>query len=92
MTNSLTPDLASFVANAVSAGKYDSPEAVVAAGLRLLQEQEQEFDDLRRKVQEGIDEIDRGEFIEITSSAEMQEFFEDIKRRYRERSRVEKAG
>jgi antitoxin ParD1/3/4 len=90
MTNSLPPDLAAFVQASVAAGTYDSPEAVVVAGVRLLQERQQKYDEyVRREVQKGLDELERGEYIELKNDEEIDAFFEDIRRRGLERLQAE---
>lgn len=45
-------------------GRYASVAAVVEAGLQLLAEEEEWSDELRREVQVGLDEIDRGEIMD----------------------------
>jgi antitoxin ParD1/3/4 len=85
MTNSLPPDLSAFVNQSIATGKYASPDEVVVAGLRLLQEQAREVEELRKKLQEGIDALDRGDYTAINSETELEEFFQDIRRRGIER-------
>lgn len=45
-----------IVDEAVRSGRYGSPEEVIAVGLRLLEEQERKFADLRRSIQEALAE------------------------------------
>ena len=65
MNVSLTPELESFVKRKVAAGKYHSASEVMREALRLLEEQDAIRDmklaALRKQVQEGLDELDRGE-------------------------------
>ena len=62
-----SPDLERFVQEKVAGGIYRSPEEVIAAGLALLQHDPDaeipsaELDELRRKIQVGIDQLDRGD-------------------------------
>ena len=60
MNIQIPPDLNSFVEELVAGGKYGSPDQVFVEGLRLLQVREQ----LRRDVDLGIAQLDRGEGIE----------------------------
>ena len=54
----------------VESGKYRSPDDVIAKALELLNEHDeelaQELVEVRAKVQEGIDQLTRGEFVECT--------------------------
>jgi antitoxin ParD1/3/4 len=89
MNVSLTPELEAFVHDKVASGRYTSASEVVRESLRLLEEREwlreRRIDDLRKEIQIGIDELQRGEGITLNSDEEKAEFFEDIKRRGRER-------
>ncbi|MEQ1762602.1 MAG: type II toxin-antitoxin system ParD family antitoxin [Pyrinomonadaceae bacterium] len=89
MNVSLTPELEAFVHDKVASGRYTSASEVVRESLRLLEEREwlreRRIDDLRKDIQIGIDELQRGEGITLNSEKEKEEFFEDIKRRGRER-------
>lgn len=62
----LPPDLESFVDALVRAGHYDDPSAVVRRALRVLQEieakREAKLVELRRLVQEGLDDEDGEEW------------------------------
>lgn len=86
MNISLPPALEKFVQNKIGSGRYSTASEVVRDGLRMLQEQDQlhqmRLDDLRREVQIGIDEIERGEGITYDS---IDDFIEDVKKRGRER-------
>lgn len=65
---SLTPELARFVDGQVRGGLYSTASEVVREGLRMLVEREKlrelRHEELRRQVQAGIDELDRGEGID----------------------------
>lgn len=56
-----------FVQEEVASGRYDSAQEVVREGLRLLHEQEildqQRRERLNEQIQEGLDQLDRGEGI-----------------------------
>jgi antitoxin ParD1/3/4 len=55
----ITPDLEEMVQSILRGGQYDSESAVLREALSLLRQR----DRLRRDVQEGIAELDRGERI-----------------------------
>jgi len=65
MNVSLTPELEKLVASKVQSGRYQSASEVIREGLRLLEDQDRlraaQLDEVRRKIQTGLDELDRGE-------------------------------
>ena len=67
MNVSLTPELESLIEGKVKSGLYSSASEVVREALRLLQQRDQEreamLEELRRKVQVGIEQADRGEVV-----------------------------
>jgi antitoxin ParD1/3/4 len=67
MNVSLTPELELLVQNKVQSGRYQSASEVIREGLRLLADQdrlrEAQLAEVRRKIQTGIDQLDRGEGI-----------------------------
>jgi len=68
MNVSLTPELERWVSTKVEDGRYRSASEVVREGLRLLQEREEEraarLEALRRDIQVGTDQLDRGEGVD----------------------------
>ena len=67
MNVSLTPDLEELVQKKVQSGRYTSASEVVREALRLLAERDElrevEMQALRAKVEQGLDEARRGEFV-----------------------------
>ena len=67
MTVTLTPEQEKFVAERMSRGGYSSPEKVLDEGLKLI-EQKEEYErrhaELKREIQIGVDQINRGEFVD----------------------------
>ena len=65
MNVSLTPELEKMINAKVSTGRYHSASEVVREALRLLEEQEQvrrwRMEELRREIDRGIEQIERGE-------------------------------
>lgn len=65
MNVSLTPELERFIAEQVEAGRYRSASEVVRDAVRLLQAQLEEravkLEALRKAVEVGLSELDRGE-------------------------------
>jgi antitoxin ParD1/3/4 len=60
MNVSLPAELENFVQNLVLTGSYPGPSEVVGEALQMLKRHEE----LRREIQVGIDELDRGEFVD----------------------------
>ena len=67
MNVSLTPELEKLVASKVQSGRYQSASEVIREGLRLLEYQDRlraaQLEEVRRKIQVGLDQLDRGEGI-----------------------------
>jgi len=67
MNVSLTPELEKLVASKVQSGRYQSASEVIREGLRLLEDQDRlraaQLEEVRRKIQVGLDQLDRGEGI-----------------------------
>jgi putative addiction module CopG family antidote len=61
MVLSMPADLDAFVHQAVATGVFESEEAVVVAGLRLLQQRERHLEELRAELRPALTELDRGE-------------------------------
>lgn len=72
-----------FVSDAVASGRYRSEEELIAAALRLLEDRDRRLTALREDIQIGIDELDRGEGIDLSEPSVRQKFFDDIKARGR---------
>jgi len=72
---SLTPELEKLVNDEMKSGRYKSPNEVVREGLRLVRLRRQKLAALRREIQIGIDEIERGDYVEYGS---VDELFHDI--------------
>ena len=85
---SLTPHLEELVRDKVKSGLYNSASEVVREALRLMQDRdrvrEMRLEDLRKEIQIGIDQGDRGEFVELDSRG-LKGFFDDIKAEGRQR-------
>ena len=67
----LTRHLDSFIASGIEKGHYSDASEVVCEGLRLLEQREAEdrakVEWLRGATQEGIDAIERGEYVTLSS-------------------------
>jgi antitoxin ParD1/3/4 len=67
MNVSLTPELEKLVMRKVQSGLYQSASEVIREGLRLLEDQDRlrelHLAEVRKKIQAGLDQLDRGEGI-----------------------------
>ncbi len=68
-------DIEATINKLVENGRYSDPVDVVREAVRLLEERESQRDSLRAKLQIGLDQIERGEVIEVTP-----EFWEELDR------------
>ncbi len=84
MNISLTPELEQYIHGKVQGGMFHSASEVVREELRLLKEKDElhqrKLDRLRREIQVGIDQADRGQARPIAD-----ELIRDIKDRGRRR-------
>jgi antitoxin ParD1/3/4 len=92
---SLTPELEQLVTAKISTGQYQSANDMICEGLRLLQERdelrEEQLEALRKEIRLGLEQLDRGEATDY-DDASLQELFERIKRRGRDRLEKESQG
>ena len=65
---SFTPQQAKFLAACVASGRYQSTSEVVREALRLLEDRQRrrevELERARALIQEGADQLDRGEVVD----------------------------
>ena len=84
-----------FISAYVHSGRYLSASEVVREGLRLLQEREQfrqaRLEQLRKEVDKGVAQLDRGEYVELDRH-ELKSHFDGVKARGRKRLAKEKAA
>jgi len=84
MNVSLTPELERLIHKKVESGLYLSASEVVREALRLLEERDMlqalKHEELRREIQIGIDQADRGELLDGA------EVFEKLRTKVRAKS------
>lgn len=78
-----------FIKEMMKEGRYQNASEVVRAGLRLLEDHEEEqrlkLERLRAEVQKGLDDVEAGRYITFNNREEMSDFFKDIRKQARER-------
>jgi antitoxin ParD1/3/4 len=76
--SAVPPEFTPFVEHQISSGRYQSPDEVIAAGLRLLQDRETRLEELRNELRPAIEELDSGGGIKLNSDAELDRFFKQL--------------
>lgn len=71
----LTDHMSQLVDSLVASGRYQNASEAMRAGLRLLEKEETEWNDVRRGVLEGLEQVRRGEFAEGTGEDAMRRAF-----------------
>jgi antitoxin ParD1/3/4 len=88
MNVSLTPQLEEMVNKKVASGRYNSASEVVREALRLLEDQdrlrEMRIAELRKEIAIGLEQLDRGEYVEY-DEASLKRRFDEIKAEGRKR-------
>jgi hypothetical protein len=84
MLDAYPPDLREFVAQKIAAGEFKSAEEFAVQAAELYRELDRRQADLKRSVEEGLAQIESGDYIELNGDEELREFFEGVKRRGRE--------
>ena len=90
MTMNIPVEFEQFVEDQVALGNYPSAQEVIFDALGLLREQK--LDALRSAIQVGIDQLDRGEGIDIEDEDALREFFDGIEAEGRQEIAAERAG
>lgn len=67
-----------FIDEEVRAGVYKDVDEAIHAGLRLLKSKEGKNAELRRLIQEGIDDVEAGRVIEFESAADLTRYIMDM--------------
>jgi antitoxin ParD1/3/4 len=78
MTVEIPPEHQQFVKAAIASGQFKSEAQVIGEALRLLEEHGRQADYLRREMQVGLDDLERGDYVEH-DDASLKELFEQIK-------------
>ena len=82
MAIQLPVDLEEQIRQKVASGAYDDPSAVIRAAIRLLDKRDQQLQEVRALVAEGLASIERGDVQELTP-----ELWEEIEREADEKLR-----
>jgi putative addiction module CopG family antidote len=88
MIESLPSDLQSSKRAQVLAGNYSSESEVVTKAIRLLRDQQENYERFRAEVQRRLKSLDEGDYIELNGDEELAQFFEELKHQVREKHAV----
>ena len=81
MTITLTPALAKLVRESVERGDYANADAVIQEAVhRLFEAEETGRGELLKAIQDGIDDLDRGDFVDYDEQT-IEHLAEDVHRR-----------
>jgi Arc/MetJ-type ribon-helix-helix transcriptional regulator len=69
-------DIAKFIASEIANGEYASEQALLQDAVRQLRDRN--LNSLRKELQFGLDEIERGDCHELNNETEVAEFFTDL--------------
>lgn len=82
MNVSLTPELEKFIHDKVASGMYSSASEVVREAIRGLHERDLldqiKLEELRKDIQIGLDQLDRGEFVRFDRHQMMERVLQRI--------------
>ena len=82
MNISLTPKLEQMVREKVDSGYYNNASEVVREAVRLLKRTEErhalKMERLRAAIRDGDEALARGEFTDLDSDRELDEFFAEL--------------
>ncbi len=82
MNFSLTPSLEQFVRDRANSGDYNNASEVVRDAIRLLKRAEErgasKMERLRAAIRDGDEALARGEFTDVDSDRELDEFFAEL--------------
>ena len=82
MNVSLTPSLEQFVRDRAESGDYNNASEVVRDAIRLLRRVEErralKMERLRAAIRDGDEALERGEFTDLNSDRELDEFFAEL--------------
>ncbi len=82
MNVSLTPSLEQFVRDLAESGDYNNASEVVREAIRLLKRAEErralKMERLRAAIRDGDEALARGEFTDLDSDRELDEFFAEL--------------
>ena len=91
MAEALSSEVENLVRRHVDGHRFTSANDVILVAMRLFDELERRYgDELESAIKRGFAQIDGGEGIELNDEGALRGFFDDIKRRGRQRIEASK--
>ncbi len=84
MSVDIPTELLPYVRDVIASGQYPSESALVGEAIRLLRERDKD----RKLIEAGLDELDRGDYLEF-DDAELQQFLQNAQRQAFDELRAE---
>lgn len=85
MAYSLPPDLEQFIEEELAEGKYANENELICEAVRALRTRERQLNQLRAQIAPAAARLGRGEGIVLSNEKELEEFFDSVRHRGRER-------
>ncbi len=90
----LTEQCERFVESSVTSGRFSNPSEIVCEGLRLLEQREQEdaakTEWLRAAAKTGFEDIENGDYLTLSTEAEIDTLINQIRREVSQKLAFEK--
>lgn len=89
MSETLSPEVERLVRQHIDGQQFASANDVILVAMRLFNEFQSRYQaDLAKAIKKGFDQIAAGESVELKDESAIRDFFDDIKRRGRQRAAV----
>lgn len=80
MLDNYPADLQAFVKQKIAAGSFRSVDEFAVEAAALYQELDARHQELRKRVLAGAEQLENGDFIELSDDEELASYFDRIKR------------
>jgi len=78
MTEAFPPDLQEYVQHELASGRYASEGELLVEAVRFHRDRNVRLEQLREEIKTALEQLDRGEGIELADDAALEAFFDDI--------------
>ena len=93
MPETISPEVEQLVRQHIDGEQFATTNEVLLVAMRLFNEFQARYrDELGAAIKRGFDQIGHGQGIELRDESALRDFFDDIKRRGRQRYEASKSG